>query len=190
MIIEGENGEDLLLISKATIIGDTPTFHFHIFPTYVFSTWPALGGVDPQNNGAASSESSKTWWIRLQKGKHKCKYPCISMLICHVCLDILYLYIVFLVCISVYYIYIYMHIWVCFLNLISWICMYIYIYILDFVSYQVEFPSLWSFQPPFCRSKTMTMTTLPKSVEGQQKKRWEMIVGRPTFPRNSWRLRT
>ena len=35
--------------------------------------------------------------------------------------------------------------------------------------WQVEFPSLWSFQPPFCRSKTMTMTTLPKSVEGQQK---------------------
>ena len=100
------------------------------------------------------------------------------------------------------YIYIFIHMYFIPISLIHmYICKYsifciiyhIYVQLLRSTAapWQVEFPSLWSFQPPFCRSKTMTMTTLPKSVEGQQKTRWEMMVGTPTFRKNilaAWNL--
>lgn len=92
-------------------------------------------------------------------------------------------YHIFVSCLHIYlsiYIYIYLHMYFIPILLIHmYICKYsifcmiyhIYVQLLRSTAaqWQVEFPSLWSFQPPSCRSKTMTMTTLPKSVEGPQK---------------------
>ena len=59
---------------------------------------PDWGDVGPQNKGLTSWESSKKWGIRSQKGKQKITWHIYiyiffnPMLICHVCLDIVYLY--------------------------------------------------------------------------------------------------